>query len=814
MAADTSSPTTPLSGLVKKFTEKRTAPAVPPPASQPVAQPTAQPVAAPAAQAIGQPVATAVNRDAAAKKAAARKVSPPLASLPAPKASGPLRILVVDDDWDNNSPDARGRLTASDEIFRTLVAAAVGGDAAAWSVVIAERYKDGPGFERLRDYNVVLWYTGASHGADPNGVSTLSREDEKTVRRYLEETGGSFILVSPGYVNNLSYATSWTGSPHPFLKEVVGINGFFGFVQRFTAGNVQAHDGSRYTVAEKGAVTPNFSAVNPDGAAIVFTSTLDPKKTAEGPVPVATAHPFGGGRFVYVGFTFENIPDAERAKAFKLLLDAATGPRAAVVAGTPRVTPSVLQRETAVQRIVEPPPPGPAPLQLTVSGVRVGVQTVTWDRVLEAKYNVDRVARDGTGISIAVNITTRQVEDHALVEPGTVYRVSAVQPDGRTGVAEIIFSNPVVPTAPTSLSATQIAPDTLRLSFGASPDSGLQGYRVTVSSAPGAVKFFPINRPAGVAVTSVQTVNVEFNGLPIGPARFGIVPQYDGKLASLETPFDANVDKWSGRYRVVLLGFRAADQTKDEDIFGGDGAGDEIIIGAYRALVPRAAGTAPVRQGIVWSPVFGDNGRFPGRVRAGSATPTGGIRERDVVPSDAQIVAQPGVATSTNNFPLLLWEGRLEHGGPRLALGLGAFEWDSADAASSSSRWSNWWTSPDGDRMTADETRNRTSYVESRIIINPRLFSAQSIDYTMAPGKTRPLSGRYDLPARTTNVVAIRSYPEGLVLSHENLEATLGARTAMIMGFNWRMSSYSSVGDNVLHNSWYVAYLQIERMPD
>src|SRR6266542_815329 len=34
-----------------------------------------------------------------------RKVSPPLASLAAPKAAGPLRILLVDDDWSSNNQD-------------------------------------------------------------------------------------------------------------------------------------------------------------------------------------------------------------------------------------------------------------------------------------------------------------------------------------------------------------------------------------------------------------------------------------------------------------------------------------------------------------------------------------------------------------------------------------------------------------------------------------------------------------------------------------------------------------------------------------
>ena len=138
-----------------------------------------------------------------------RRPSPALASLPKPAASGPLKILLVDDDWsDNNQPGGNGALSRSDQIYRDLVAAAVEGDAS-WSVDVVDVYKSGPALDRLRDFNVVLWYTGGSYGGGNDNVAVLSREDEKTVRSYLEETGGVFILVSPGYVNNYSYANTW-----------------------------------------------------------------------------------------------------------------------------------------------------------------------------------------------------------------------------------------------------------------------------------------------------------------------------------------------------------------------------------------------------------------------------------------------------------------------------------------------------------------------------------------------------------------------------------------------------------------------------
>lgn len=263
----------------------------------------------------------------ATAKATDRKPSPALASLPAPQAARTRRILLVDDDWTGNTGSA-AQASGSDKIYRELVAAAVGNDAKAWSVERVETYRHGPSVERLRDFNVVLWYTGESYGGGSDNVSTLSVEDEKTVRRYLEEVGGAFILISPGFLTNRTYGTTWTESSDLFLKEVMGVRGLASLAQRFAAGKVSTTDGQTFEVEARGVVETQFSAVNPDGAAVVFRAALDPQRTAAGAVPVAVAHGFGGGRFVYVGFSFENLAAAQRERAFGLLLEAATGRKA------------------------------------------------------------------------------------------------------------------------------------------------------------------------------------------------------------------------------------------------------------------------------------------------------------------------------------------------------------------------------------------------------------------------------------------------------------------------------------------------------
>jgi len=120
-----------------------------------------------------------------------RKASPPLSTLPTPAAAGPLRILVVDDDESHNNNIAGDtRVTVSDQFFLDRVREATGGDRAAWSVEYVRSAADGPTLERLQRFNLILWYTGASYGGNPDNTAVLSIRDEKTVRQYLEQTGG------------------------------------------------------------------------------------------------------------------------------------------------------------------------------------------------------------------------------------------------------------------------------------------------------------------------------------------------------------------------------------------------------------------------------------------------------------------------------------------------------------------------------------------------------------------------------------------------------------------------------------------------
>lgn len=448
------------------------------------------------AQSLAQTGPVDIKVDPAAKKPA-RKLSPSLASLPPLKATRPLRILLVDDDTNYDITPGDARLSASDRIFRDLVAAAVGGDANAWSVEMVEIYKHGPAFERLRDFNVVIWYTGGSYGGNANGVGTLSVEDEKTVRRYLQEVGGTFVLVSPGFLSTRSYGMTWTESANPFLREVMGVNGFSDLVQRFTAGTVRAADGTSFGVEAKGAVETQFSAVNPDGAAVVFSATLDSKKTAEGAVPVAVAHPFGGGRFVYVGFSLENIPQPDLTQAFARVLEASG-------ASFPMTTVAGVRPEAPVKRQLVGPRPAPPTVQ--VSGTAAwtvvkwslpGAPVETASLLPAVQTARPRTAAPDPGLTVKVERWTSvshlyggsyvwegmevppgasQVVD-TLAQPGSTqrYRVTVTNASGASSLKEVEFNVPPIQDPP-SVSASQQSDGTVVLSWPEVP--GIMRYQI------------------------------------------------------------------------------------------------------------------------------------------------------------------------------------------------------------------------------------------------------------------------------------------------------------------------------------------------
>lgn len=446
----------------------------------------------------------AVVRDPNAKPAkTVQSFSRTDASQPSSAANGPLRILLVDDDVsDNNNIPGDTRKSVSDTVFRKLVADAVGGDAAAWAVETVKTNANGPGIDKLRNYSLIVWYTGASYGGNPDNTSVLSIEDEKTVRRYLQETGGAVILISPGYAGKvLEQGSSWEQTSWPFLTEVLGIQGGRGLVQRFLPGTVITTQGDQFEVGKGGAVESQFSAVNPSGATVVFNAELE--AMGGKPVPVATANSYGKGRIIYVGFTFENLAAKQLAPAFQQLL-AATGltAKAGQVAACPaQPEPPTLSAQMQAA--------GPETVQASGTPTTAVVSwTLATATILNASLGVaptTRTAKTAPPAQTTTVTVVRLVPNAAAVklnnaspdastanDPGPLtpgravtYRVKLMDGCNVLGARDVSYTPPM-PHDPSGLTATTAADGTVTLKW--QPIDGVAGYQITGTTLTAPVK--------------------------------------------------------------------------------------------------------------------------------------------------------------------------------------------------------------------------------------------------------------------------------------------------------------------------------------
>lgn len=492
--------------------------------------------------------AGAVNIETPPKSAPQRKPPANLARLPAPKASGPLRILLVDDDASANNQAAPVRKgPSSDEIYRALVAATVDGKADAWSVEVVKFRANGPALERLRDFNVIVWYTGDAYGTDNE---TIGLEDQNLLRRYLQEVGGVVILISPGFVNNIVYGQKWESTDQPFLREVLGVDGCYGLAQRFTSGVVRAHDGTQLEVVEPGVVETQFSAVNSNGAALVFTSPLkSPYISAQGEVPVAVANAYGAGRIVYVGFSFENIPESERAKAFGILLGAGRGAvpsspstSVAVIPGGSGAGPMAVApvaAGTGAPQTLRPVQPGPAPTSLIVRAKEGMRHEILWNFVVADGAREFVISRRDAGIWTYLytvppsrgrvanksGIETMTAGDFAVVAPNSAYMVVAIYPDGREGEATVEYPNPPQPVRPAGLLARQVGPDSVLLEWTLIPDR--TWYFVQGPGQPDeGQRYSPVKRGTSVWL--------QLEGVPTGVHEYRVAADYRDRHPSID----------------------------------------------------------------------------------------------------------------------------------------------------------------------------------------------------------------------------------------------------------------------------------------
>ncbi len=125
-------------------------------------------------------------------------------------------------------------------------------------------------------------------------------------------------------------------------------------------------------------------------------------------------------------------------------------------------------------------------------------------------------------------------------------------------------------------------------------------------------------------------------------------------------------------YRLTCIGFRCIKETAD-DILERDGKGDEIVLLFDRAIDDGKSDPKPLP--FLQTAFFGDVNRPDANlwIQAGSRGSTGGIKAGDSFPENFQ-VAPTGASGS---LPMVIWEGRLQEGGPATVVVPAVFEQDS-----------------------------------------------------------------------------------------------------------------------------------------
>jgi hypothetical protein len=207
-------------------------------------------------------------------------------------------------------------------------------------------------------------------------------------------------------------------------------------------------------------------------------------------------------------------------------------------------------------------------------------------------------------------------------------------------------SAPTTGVDPARFTATQTADGTVQLTWDAVPGAG--SYML---GGPGA--------GTGIIVNGLSHT---LSGIPQGPHTWTVATMYNpGGILTTANQWSrasATVVNKSGRYRMVVNGFRVNNETK---------AG---ALGEHNAVYAAVAVGVVSRQGLgllqapatVRSLVHGDTQREPNRMRAGTASATGGLQAGDTVPGNVSPAMASTVTPTPTTFPMLVWEGQLSDG--------------------------------------------------------------------------------------------------------------------------------------------------------
>jgi len=292
------------------------------------------------------------------------------------------------------------------------------------------------------------------------------------------------------------------------------------------------------------------------------------------------------------------------------------------------------------------------------------------------------VSRSDLGVLTPPNFTGWAFKHRIPLISGREYQYTITEhyADGSCGSTSVRVVGPT-PSKP-SIQAVAIAGSAgiggtgnVRVSWGGSGDEP-SGYLIQGPGIPAPGREYA---PSPVA----NFANV--GGLAAGTHTWSATPFWDTPSGRLMDPASAGkVTVQLKRYRVLINSLLVNQMTSDQFPGRNDGHSDEVYVAAK---VWREVAREQTILATWKSLVHGDINGFPnGRVKAGTASPTGGLSAGNIVPniSDPTMVAG---SSSRTTFPLLICECWLADPKDELVVEPTLWEYDG------NSTWYNWWES-------------------------------------------------------------------------------------------------------------------------
>lgn len=300
--------------------------------------------------------------------------------------------------------------------------------------------------------------------------------------------------------------------------------------------------------------------------------------------------------------------------------------------------------------------------------------------------------------------------------------------------------------------------------------------------------------------------------VPNGMQEYAVASYSEpGPVSSQLARVTVNVaDPKTNRYRVVATGFRVVKETVDDQL-DRDGLRNEVYAAFSMFHFKRGGEYELLDQDLRRTRVHGDVLKHPDRIRAGSASGTGGLRDGDAFPSDPSIRVGP---VGDQSFPFSVWEGTLTDGADFEIIVPSLWEWSGSPAsydywfasllANAPAMWS-----VSGEGQNADKIMT----VGIPSMSGPSQSGVDAFFSKLASGFAAISLGALDFSARDRpiGISGASVLPSGaLILSRRGIEGSLAAsgstRVALTMKFIDDPSQPKLRGD-------YVLYLQVERMP-